>query len=933
MLERFTVTFGIGRRSVGMFASGVLACGAAVAVGGCNTPMTYPDGGVDSSVVTDSSTDTNMVHTNPPDTNPPDTNSLDTNPSDMGVDSGVVLHARTTATNGSAIVLNSDDSVLVACNRQAGSVSIFSVTPGAAGAAPTLGTPHELTFAGDEPWAAVIGNDDDTAYVILRRAQQVVRIDHLRTTPTVAATRGTTGSEPTGIAISPAGTMLYVANWGEGTASAFATSNIATAAMTIDLNASLAATGSLGAGVTSRPGLAHPRAIVVTNDQDTNDANDTVYVTEFFGQTRTDTLPADDSRFDLERNGLVYRFNSGTGATAAPITLAPTANTGFADTNGTATGCYANQLFAATINNARLYVTAVCVSPRGPVNVIATATPTFANVKTQVHASIYVVDIATNAELPAQGLRLTQQFQTLYDGPTPATPTTPDDNTRRIPLIPNDLAFVPGSSVAYLPGYGSDAVFRVAYNPDGTLGRVGSPGALFMNLGVAPNLGRLPYGIAIGNSAAGAAGYAFVVSEHSRSIVLLQLSTQTVLSATQSTALPTAASPAANALDGRRFFVTGTGRWSFRGQAWNSCENCHSEGLTDNVTWYFGRGPRQSISLDGSFDSTDPTQQRIFNWTAIFDEIGDFENNTRGNSGGLGAVVHANPMPPSAADRIIFDGTALAGGQVASTNLDNGLNGSVNNELLMGGTNPDPNAMAISVLPDWLRVQAYVQSIRSPRGPVGLAAADVAAGATIFAMNNCASCHGTSMWTTSRRFWTPDEAHNNPATGSLRLTAYTAAAAFPAALNPPSMGVGRMAMLRLPGGTAATDQIQCVLRAVGTFPAAGTMPVLPTGSTVQLSEVRQDMAVTAQGSTGFNSPSLLNGVAGAPYFHGGNARTLEEVFSPTFAAHYQALSVNFMPTATQIRQLVAYLLSIDESTAMVAPPTLTFDTRLCPASF
>ena len=142
-----------------------------------------------------------------------------------------------------------------------------------------------------------------------------------------------------------------------------------------------------------------------------------------------------------------------------------------------------------------------------------------------------------------------------------------------------------------------------------------------------------------------------------------------------------------------------------------------------------------------------------------------------------------------------------------------------------------------------------------------------------------------------------------------------------------------MAMLRLPGGTAATDQIQCVLRAVGTFPAAGTMPVLPTGSTVQLSEVRQDMAVTAQGSTGFNSPSLLNGVAGAPYFHGGNARTLEEVFSPTFAAHYQALSVNFMPTATQIRQLVAYLLSIDESTAMVAPPTLTFDTRLCPASF
>ena len=34
-------------------------------------------------------------------------------------------------------------------------------------------------------------------------------------------------------------------------------------------------------------------------------------VTEFFGQLRTDTLPSDDSAFDVTREGLVYRFAAG----------------------------------------------------------------------------------------------------------------------------------------------------------------------------------------------------------------------------------------------------------------------------------------------------------------------------------------------------------------------------------------------------------------------------------------------------------------------------------------------------------------------------------------------------------------------------------------------------------------------------------------------
>jgi len=412
----------------------------------------------------------------------------------------------------------------------------------------------------------------------------------------------------------------------------------------------------------------------------------------------------------------------------------------------------------------------------------------------------------------------------------------------------------------------------------------------------------------------------------------VQLSTQTSISATASADAP-AAGRETLANDGQRFFVTGLGRWSLRGQGWNSCEACHGDGLTDTVTWYFARGPRQSISLDGTFDSVDPTQQRLLNWSAIFDEVHDFENNTRGNSGGVGAVVSTVSMPPAASDRIIFDGSTLQTGQVASTHLDNGLNGSVSTELMPSGTDTVHSAIA-----DWDHVTQYIQSIRSPRAPIGLTSTLVDAGRVLFRDNNCAACHGTTMWTTSRRFWTPGETLNAPA-GSLRTVSYTAPAAFPMGLNPPSAGAGRTATLRFPAGptAGANDQIQCVLRAVGTFPGTGTAGVLPTSTTTVLHEVRPDMTTTAQGASGFNPPSLLDSVGSAPYFHGGNARTLEEVFDHAFSAHYTALSANFLDTDTpaqradHIQQIVAFLSSIDESTATV-DHVLTYDPHLCPAT-
>jgi hypothetical protein len=131
------------------------------------------------------------------------------------------------------------------------------------------------------------------------------------------------------------------------------------------------------------------------------------------------------------------------------------------------------------------------------------------------------------------------------------------------------------------------------------------------------------------------------------------------------------------------------------------------------------------------------------------------------------------------------------------------------------------------------------------------------------------------------------------------------------------------------GGTnpAAFDQLLCMMRPVGTFnvaePGAG------------IAELRIDMATLAQGGgdatgegKGYNPPSLLGLVTGAPYYHGGNARTLEAAFSSVFSAHHQSLAPNFLAEtdvavrAGKVDALVAFLLSLDASTTTVGIPAL-----------
>jgi YVTN family beta-propeller protein len=825
---------------------------------------------------------------------------------------------RTTATNGSAVAVTADDRYAVAANRTAGRVTVFRLA---------FGTAEPATKVIDldvgktaEPWSVVIGNDDDTAYVILRKEQALLRIRYLHTAPQIDQLRAHTGSEPTGIAISPTGAALYVANWGEGTVTVIDSASLAVK-RTIDLNAALAGSGMLGDDVAARPGLAHPRALVVTNNGDSYDDDERLYVTEFFSQARTDALPADDSRFDVGRQGVVYSVEMKDYGVADPITIAPVADTGFVDSRGQITGCFPNQLYAAAINSGRLYVTSVCESPRGPVGPdAAPVAPGLgtSNFKSQVHGAVFVIDLETDKEVPAQGLLLTRAFDKLY-----TDLKRPDDGSRRMPLIPNDIMFAAGSTFAYVTGYGADAVFRIAYKADGTLERVGADAQPFIDLkpGGAIAAGELPIGVASANAGASKVPFAVALNENSRNLSVLAFGTQTVKTAVAATDPPAPGIETASNR-GQRFFSTGLGRWSLNAQGWNSCAACHPDGLTDNVTWYFGRGPRQTTSLDGSYDPKNPNRRRVLNWTGINDELHDFEGNTRGNSGGVGAVVHRAGPPIAIGDRIVFEGTPPAPEQLVTPTPQAGLNGSVISLMPRGTANPK------SVLADWDEIEEYVRAVRAPRAPTNLIATDVAEGKKLFDANGCAACHGGTQWTISNVFYTPNE-ENNKADGLLRSTFYQRPALFPEALNPPSAGAAMgKAPLRFNGlNPAANDQINCVLRDVGTFPVMGTTAIAPAG--VLTKEVRQDMVTLAQGQTGFNIPSLLGMVTGAPYFHGGAARTLEEAFGETFDRHRRAFAENFRPDADQVRQLVAYLLSIDEEAAPPPAPWLGFPFDLC----
>jgi hypothetical protein len=294
--------------------------------------------------------------------------------------------------------------------------------------------------------------------------------------------------------------------------------------------------------------------------------------------------------------------------------------------------------------------------------------------------------------------------------------------------------------------------------------------------------------------------------------------------------------------------------------------------------------------MDGSFShGPGPQRQRILNWTGIFDEIHDFERNTRGVSGGLGAItVSESGMCGNLAEEqpvpLPADGLGLPVKFVQDTT---------------------PGVCT----KDWDKIEAFSRTIRPPRARRGLDPAAVARGAMLFAGRGaCTTCHAGPGFTVSRRFWTPSPIAND----ALMVTPFMPPTADPFwSLNPFQIS-GEVTMPE--EAPVPPNEVSCVLREVGTFG-------IPGGTAATALLERRASGALAQGRGGFNVPSLYGMSVGAPYFHHGQARTLEALLGdPLWESHLRAGNPELGSLSeAEIADLVAYLYSIDAGTPEPEP--------------
>jgi YVTN family beta-propeller protein len=754
------------------------------------------------------------------------------------------------ASKSSTIALTTDDKYAVMVNPEDDSISIFATNPAV----------KRVTFkTGTEPSSVVIHPDNSTAFVANRADANVVKLSGVNTNTPRIVGRVEVGSEPTGVALSPTGAKLFVAEWAEGRISV-----IDTATMRI--------TGSIDAPT-------NPRAVAVTNDGDNDDNDEFVIVPEFYGTPGPGPETADDSRTGLVRIYRVSNLEATPGIRFAPL------DSGFVPegTNAGTVKTSPNQFFSVAVQADRIFVTSISASPKGP--------PRFNG---NVFPVVYVGDLESRKE-DTSNAGTVNLARKIADA-------IPAGKPRNFLADLADISFFggPDSNVAYTVSRGADAVQRVVF--DKTRGvSIGSQFNTTIDVGVPVSSGKPacqnPTGIVAGHQAP----RAFVNCWVSRTMAVIDFSNQKFDQNVQSTDPPTGKELTIN--KGRRFYFTGRGRWSK--EAWSGCGSCHPDGLSDNITWSFGAGPRQTTDMSGSFSHGPGRQkQRIFNWTAIFEEMHDFERNTRDVSGGLGAVT------TSGCGDLNEESAVGLGG-----NLDKPVRES-------------QNEAKPSCTKDWDEIEEFVKTIRPVRALRFADKASVARGEKLFGMpsgsaNNggCVACHGGQGWTISRLAFEPSSAEN----ARLSQTAFKA----PVPPFAPTFNFNTLQLQTQPPikdtttgpeepAAVGPKQVSCVLRNVGTFGVPGSK------DTTDALEKKAD-GTRAQGRGGFNVPSLYGLAVGAPYFHHGQARTLEEALTdPKWEQHLRAANPNFLVAGNrdqQVKDLVAFLLSIDkDATEQTVPP-------------
>jgi hypothetical protein len=415
------------------------------------------------------------------------------------------------------------------------------------------------------------------------------------------------------------------------------------------------ATRGLVATIDLSPFGASPRAIAVTNNGNNSDNDETVFVALFWGQLRPGKTAVDEGQDD-QRQGRVVAIDTATNRFCGAALLEPLEDTGFAS-NGrlapgpgqvpnvastnpqtftTSTGAFPNQLAAVAIHPRRpfTYVVSTGASPNGPLRFNSMAQGLVSVFSTQTRLEVTSDQVGADVRRTAP-LNLNQGINFVV-------PPAP-----RIFLTnPVAMAWRPNGADAWVVIQNTDMVVRLTTDARG-IPTIGAPLAaggasqiVQVDLGVVTSgqiAGKAPRGIVINRTGTRAYIFNFI----SRSITKLDISNATaprILATARASALPTNQTEI-TALLGAELFFTGRGpQERMSSEGWGGCIVCHPNGRSDNITWMFDAGPRQTVNLDGMFNRRNLNDQRCLNWSAVRDENQDFELNTRGVFGGRGLI-------------------------------------------------------------------------------------------------------------------------------------------------------------------------------------------------------------------------------------------------------------------------------------------------------
>jgi len=690
-----------------------------------------------------------------------------------------------TATNSSPIAMSADGKLIWVVNPGGDNVAVIGVKS------------HRVIKrikVGDEPQSVALDPNNRYAYVANTSAGtvSVIRISDARPNrfrAKVARDLGSkgkflTGAEPWNIVASPDGRRIFVANSSQDTITVIdATQRVKRgkgrrAALKLVSPRVIGGVILRGSACSRDPEIHfQPRGLAVSKD------NKKLFVTSFFSFQK----PGVQQVNDQGREGVVCRLKINTKSKSIRaykpvqrIAIQPR-DSGFTvdkDLDNVPDPVFAwpNQLQSIVIRGGQAFLPNIAAAPEGPQR-FNNSTMAFVNV---------LDGITRRSQTDGSDGR----FLNLHLGAR-----TPEQGKKKLFFAnPWAIGFTSqrGLGAAYVVSAGSDLLVKVNVSGNGALSFTGGPQTtryIDLNDPANPatsgdNAGKNPQGIVVNAKGTRAWVNNFV----SRNVTEVDLQNDQVLRTIRVAPLPAPGSQDEIVAVGAEMFFSSRGNFNrppgttvstnerLSSDAWQSCSSCHFKGLTDSVVWSFGSGPRKSLPLNASFNPRNRGEQKLLNYSAINDEIEDFDINIRNVSGPgplAAAQACSDPIPPAPATST-FDPNH---GLIFGDNGDINLAPCVINQIPLKA-NADRNQFTVTLpgsntaVPSQTAIREWVRvAVRTPKGPFTnkglpgrLNPAAVRAGRALFEAQGCNNCHGGTLFTNAIKDYTSPPAAGEIAT-------------------------------------------------------------------------------------------------------------------------------------------------------------------------